>query len=158
MEARLPAAVGPGPTLRPSSSSTRSQGSLTRNGEGEEHPYELLPAQPGVGQIILQAKPIVIPVFVNGLPNALVRGLADTYSKNARREKPIIITFGQELDYSEYVSQKPRATLYKRCSDRLLTEVAALGEREHALRAACANGEISDDDPGWVVNRLAVRG
>lgn len=126
-------------------------------GKGSD-PYQLLPAQPGVGQIILQARPIVIPAFVNGLPNALVRGVADTYSKNARREKPIIITFGQEIDYSEFLSQKPRATLYKRCADRILAGVAALGERERALRAACANGEISDEDPGWVVNRLAARG
>ncbi len=111
-----------------------------------------------MGQIILQSRPIVVPVFVNGLPNDIVRGVADTYGKNARREKPIIISFGQEIDYSDYLSQKPRATLYKRSSDRLLTAVAALGERERALRAACANGEISDDDPGWVVNRLAVRG
>jgi 1-acyl-sn-glycerol-3-phosphate acyltransferase len=121
-------------------------------GKGPD-PYELLPAHPGVGQFVLQARPIAVPVFVNGLPNDILRGLADTYRKNARRDHPIIISFGQPFDYEEMATQKPRATLYKRCADLMLQEVRALGERERELRAACARGEIPDDDPGWLVNR-----
>ncbi|HTM21537.1 MAG TPA: 1-acyl-sn-glycerol-3-phosphate acyltransferase, partial [Kofleriaceae bacterium] len=37
-------------------------------GKGPD-PYELLPAQPGVGQLIRRARPTVLPVWVNGLSN-----------------------------------------------------------------------------------------
>lgn len=126
-------------------------------GKGPD-PYELLPAHPGVGQIVLQSRPLAVPVFVNGLPNDLLSGFADTYRKNARREHAIIISFGQPFDYAEMAKQKPRATLYKRCADAILTEVRALGERERALRAACLRGDIGDDDPNWLMNRTRVAG
>lgn len=125
-------------------------------GKGPD-PYELLPAQPGAGQIMLQARPIVVPLFINGLSNDIPSALGDTYRKNARRENPIIISFGQAFDYSEFLTQKPRATLYKRCADLLLNEVRTLGERERGLRAACTVGEIDDSDPAWLRNRLAAR-
>lgn len=121
-------------------------------GKGPD-PYELLPAQPGVGQMVLQAKPIVVPVFINGLPNDLRRGVGDTYRKNARRDHPIIISVGKELDYSELTDKKPRAALYKRCADKLLASIRELGERERAIREACARGDIGDDDPNWVSQR-----
>ncbi|HXE58864.1 MAG TPA: lysophospholipid acyltransferase family protein, partial [Gemmatimonadales bacterium] len=39
-------------------------------------PYQFLPPQPGVGRLIHQARPAVVPVFVAGLGNDLVRQLA----------------------------------------------------------------------------------
>lgn len=125
-------------------------------GKGTD-PYELLPAQPGVGQIVLNARPVVVPVFINGLPNDVVAGVRDTYRQDACREHPIIICFGEPFDYSEFLSKKPRVTLYKHCSDKILGEVAKLGERERELRAACARGRIPAHDPGWLRNRLVAR-
>ncbi len=121
-------------------------------GKGPD-PYELLPAQPGVGQIVLHARPTVIPIFINGLPNSLGRGISDTWRKNARREHPTIICIGAPLDYSEYTTKKPRAALYKRCADKMLAASATLAEHERELRAACARGDIDDDDRGWLTNR-----
>jgi 1-acyl-sn-glycerol-3-phosphate acyltransferase len=121
-------------------------------GKGPD-PYQLLPAQPGVGQIVLQAKPIVVPVFINGLPNNFKSGVLDTYRPGARRDNPIIIVAGNELDYSQFTKQKPRASLYKRCSDYMLDAVRPLAERERELRAACSRGEIGDGAPGWLLNR-----
>lgn len=120
-------------------------------GKGPD-PYELLPAQPGVGQMVLQGRPIVAPVFINGLPNDFRHGVGDTYRKNARRDYPIIICFGEELDYGELASQKPRASLYKRCADKMNETIRGLSEREREIRAACARGEIADSDPGWLKN------
>jgi 1-acyl-sn-glycerol-3-phosphate acyltransferase len=121
-------------------------------GKGPD-PYQLLPAHPGVGQIALRALPVTVPVFINGLPNDLTRGIGDTFRKDARREHPIIICFGQEFDYGDLTTEKPRATLYKRCADQILDQVRALGEREREIRDACMRGEIGDDDPGWLTNR-----
>lgn len=126
-------------------------------GKGPD-PYEFLPAQPGVGQIVLQARPLVVPVFINGLPNDIRRGVGDTLRKDARREHPIIICVGQPLDYSEFTGKKPRAALYKRCADKMLAASAALAPREREIRAACARGEVADDDPGWLVNRMGGAG
>jgi 1-acyl-sn-glycerol-3-phosphate acyltransferase len=122
-------------------------------GKGPD-PYDLLPAQPGVGQIVLHARPIVVPVFVNGLPQGnIVQGIADTFRPNARRDHPVIICYGQSLDYSALVARKPRAALYKKCADLMRMAIVGLTGRERALRDACARGEITDDDPGWIVPR-----
>lgn len=125
-------------------------------GKGPD-PYELLPAQPGVGQIVLQARPIVVPVFINGLPNDLKHGVFDSYKQNARRDNPVIAVFGQELDYSELTAKKPRAALYKQCSDKMRTAIAELSVRERELRAACASGAISADDANWLPARTHRR-
>jgi len=123
----------------------------TRN-KGSD-PYSLLPAQPGIGQIVLQARPLVVPAFVNGLSNSYVEDITSTYRKDIRRDNPVIIVYGQPLDYSDLSAQKPRAALYKKMSDRIRDHIIELGERERDLRERCARGEIGDDDPGWVANR-----
>lgn len=120
-------------------------------GKGPD-PYQLLPAQPGVGQVVLQARPLVVPAFVNGLSNSYVQDITDTYRKGIRRERPIVIAFGDPVDYSDLAQQKPRAALYKRTADRIRDAIAALGEREREIRAACARGEIPDAHPNWVMN------
>jgi 1-acyl-sn-glycerol-3-phosphate acyltransferase len=89
----------------------------TRN-KGSD-PYDLLPAQPGIGQIVLQAHPVVVPAFIGGLSNSYVKDITATYRSGIRRENPVIIAFGDPLDYSDLAAQKPRAALYKRMSDRI---------------------------------------
>lgn len=117
-------------------------------------PYTLLPAQPGVGQIVLQAKPLVVPLFVNGLPNDIRLGIAATYEPNARRDNPVIVTFGEPLDYAEFTKKKPRAALYKRCADKMNQAILSLSDHERELRAACANGDIDDEHPNWLRNHM----
>jgi 1-acyl-sn-glycerol-3-phosphate acyltransferase len=120
-------------------------------GKGPD-PYHLLPAQPGVGQVVLQARPLVVPAFVNGLSNSYLQDITDTYRKDIRRERPIVIAFGDPVDYSDLAQQKPRAALYKRTADRIRGAILALGEREREIRAACLRGEIPDEHPNWVMN------
>jgi 1-acyl-sn-glycerol-3-phosphate acyltransferase len=127
----------------------------TRN-KGSD-PYDLLPAQPGVGQIVLQARPVVVPAFVNGLSNSYVEDITSTYRRDIRRDNPVIVACGNALDYADLAAQKPRAALYKKMSDRIRAAILELGAREKELRAQCAAGEIDDSDPRWSTNR-AVRG
>ena len=116
-------------------------------------PYKLLPAQPGVGQIILKARPLVVPVFINGLSNSYASDIRDNYRPGIRRDGPIIIVFGEPLDYEDLAAQRPRAALYKRTADRVLEAIAALGPREKELRELCRTGVITEDDPGWMMGR-----
>jgi len=115
-------------------------------------PYELLPAQPGIGQMILHAKPIVVPLFINGMTNDIVSEVRHLRGYEARRKRPIIAMFGEPVDYSQYTKKKPRLVLYKKTSDLVMKHIAKLSEQERALRARIVAGDIGDDDPGWLSN------
>jgi 1-acyl-sn-glycerol-3-phosphate acyltransferase len=121
-------------------------------GKGPD-PYEMLPAQPGIGQIALNAKPIVLPVFIQGLSNNFAGDVVENYKPGIRRRRPIIVIMGKPVDYSAFTTSKPRVTLYKKCADLIREKILELAPRERELRAQCLAGEIHDDDPRWIVNR-----
>lgn len=125
-------------------------------GKGPD-PYEMLPAQPGVGKVALLAKPTVVPAFINGLSNNVIHEIRSTHTTAARREHPIISVFGPPVDYADLAAEKPRPTLYKKCADRFMAAVKKLSERERELRADMLAGRISDDDPRWLANRGASK-
>jgi 1-acyl-sn-glycerol-3-phosphate acyltransferase len=120
-------------------------------GKGPD-PYEMLPAQPGIGRIALQSKPIIIPIWINWLSNDFVRDTISNYQDGIRQRNPVIIIIGRPIDYSALTATKPRPALYKRCSDLMRAEILELSKRERVVRAMCASGEISDDDPCWLEN------
>lgn len=113
-------------------------------------PYDHLPAQPGIGQVVLKAKPLVVPVFVHGLSNDFLDSIRTSFRAEAKREQPIIVAFGEPVDYEEFTGKKPRATLYKRCADRIMESVAECGRTERDLRARIVSGDIALDAPGWL--------
>jgi len=120
-------------------------------GKGPD-PYELLPAQPGVGKMALLGKPIVIPAFIQGLPNDIVAGARNNYRPGIRRADPCILVYGEPIDYSDLLASKPRPTLYKKAADLFMKKVGALSVREREIREQCRTGVISDDHPGWLSN------
>ena len=103
-------------------------------GKGPD-PYQLLPAQPGVGQIALLSKATILPCFVNGLSNDVVGQLRANFRKGGKDGQPIIVVFGAPVDLGELAEGRPRPALYKRVADRILDEIRRLGERERELRA-----------------------
>jgi 1-acyl-sn-glycerol-3-phosphate acyltransferase len=119
----------------------------TRN-KGDD-PYELLPAQPGVGQLVLRARPIVVPMFIHGLDNDIVSAVRMSYRRDARRVNPITCVFGPPVDYSEFTGKTPRLALYKRVADRLHDAIRAVGEHEREVRAEIAAGQ-HDDSTAWL--------
>ena len=100
----------------------------TRNKSAD--PYSFLPAQPGVGKLIREANPQVIPVFIAGLCNNLPRQIA----RNWNREDVIRIHFGETLDLSAYLEKPDRLRTHKEIADFVLAKIAELGERDRALR------------------------
>ena len=94
-------------------------------------PYALLPAQPGVGRIIHQARVKVLPVFVNGLSNDLPKHLAGNATGTGEK---VIVAFGKPVELDDLYAENPSPRIYKKTSERTLEAVAALGEEERASR------------------------
>jgi 1-acyl-sn-glycerol-3-phosphate acyltransferase len=121
-------------------------------GKGPD-PYELLPAQPGVGKVALLGKPLVIPAFIHGLGNNIVEDIKWNFGSEARRSHAVITIFGMPIDYTDLLAEKPRPTLYKKCADRFMAEIKKLIEREKDIRAEIDSGRLGEDDPRWITNR-----
>lgn len=100
------------------------------------NPYELLPAQPGVGQIIYEAKPTVLPVFLNGLNNHLSRQIWGNFS---RKGTPVWIVFGKPLELAPFYERSNRLRTHKEIADFVLNEIARLGQRERECREGAVN-------------------
>jgi 1-acyl-sn-glycerol-3-phosphate acyltransferase len=98
-------------------------------GKGPD-PYDLLPAQPGVGQVIMRARPIVLPAWIHGMGNDTVREIAAGFT-GARK---ISCVFGPPVDFGLLLDATPRPAQYKRVADFVLAEIAKLGEIERARR------------------------
>ena len=104
----------------------------TRN--KSDDPYALLPAQGGVGRIIQasRGKATVVPVFINGLSNDLVRQVGGNYIK---RGAPVTVVFGKPIDFGEMLNQPPSPRLHRKISEHALDAIRALGEEDRAIRA-----------------------
>lgn len=96
--------------------------------------YALLPAQGGVGRIIQAARgrATVVPVFVNGLSNDIVRQVGSNYMKNGA---PITVVFGKPIDFEGMLDQAPSPRLHRKISEHALDAIRALGEEDRAIRA-----------------------
>jgi 1-acyl-sn-glycerol-3-phosphate acyltransferase len=97
-----------------------------------DDPYTLMPAQPGVGKLVLEARPRVLPVFINGLSNNFVKQVLDGLRGKA---DPIYLVFGEPLDLAVFDGLKSRLTTQKKVADRLREEIMKLGAEERRLRA-----------------------
>ncbi|HUS12803.1 MAG TPA: lysophospholipid acyltransferase family protein [Pyrinomonadaceae bacterium] len=100
----------------------------TRN-KGPE-PYSYLPAQPGIGKLIKDAAPQVIPVFIAGLGNDLPKQVLG----NWRGGEKIRIHFGPQLDVSSYLAKPDRARTYIEISKFVMSKIAELGEEDRRLQ------------------------
>jgi 1-acyl-sn-glycerol-3-phosphate acyltransferase len=99
-------------------------------GKGDD-PYEMLPAQPGIGRLIHRSGVTVLPVFVNGLLNDLPRQVTSNYDGTG---VPVHIVFGKPLDYGELSTQRGSPRVYRAIAERTLTAIAELGREESAHR------------------------
>lgn len=103
------------------------EGTRNRNPD----PYVPLPAQPGVGKLVMETWPIIVPAFINGLSNDIVADVAG----NFRRTKQVIAVFGEPIDLTPFRSMSNRLASHKRIADALLKRIYELGEEERAERA-----------------------
>ena len=100
-----------------------------------DDPYTFLPARPGVGRIIqaTRGRATVIPVFVNGLGNDIVRQVAGNYLKKGT---PVTIVFGEPVAFGDLLDGAPSPERHLRISEHALEAVRVLGDEERELRAS----------------------
>jgi 1-acyl-sn-glycerol-3-phosphate acyltransferase len=107
-------------------------------------PYQLLPAQPGAGEVALKSRPVVVvPAFVTGLSNKLLREIA----ANLRGRDPIVAVFGEPIDLSAFPAET-RLTHHKRCADLFCERISALMDEEKRTRAAAISASPERVRPG----------
>lgn len=91
-----------------------------------DDPYNFLPAQPGIGKVILNAEPQVIPVFIAGLGNDLPKQVFGNWTGGEK----VRIWFGEQIDLSKFHGKRDALRTHKEISDFLMTKIAELGERD----------------------------
>jgi 1-acyl-sn-glycerol-3-phosphate acyltransferase len=101
-----------------------------RNIEGG--PYDMLPAQPGIGKVIYTARPQVIPVFIAGLGNDLPKQIMGNWSGGEK----VRIWFGPPVDLSEFYDKGDRIRTHKEIADHLMTNIGELGNEDREWMAA----------------------
>ncbi len=80
----------------------------------------LQPALPGLGFVIAKTLAPVLPMRISGAHEALPRG------GNRLRFRPITITLGEPIYFTEIDLQPRTKELYQRLSDRVMNAIAAL--------------------------------
>ena len=91
-----------------------------------ENPYELLPAQPGVGAVIIKAKPQVVPVFIAGLGNDLPKQVLGNWTGGEK----VRIWFGAPVDLSAFYEKSDRLRTHKEIADFLMLKIGELAEKD----------------------------
>jgi 1-acyl-sn-glycerol-3-phosphate acyltransferase len=94
-------------------------------------PYSYLRPQPGVGRLIKDARPQVVPVFIAGLGNDLPKQVLG----NWRGGEPVRVHFGPALDLSDFYERRDSVRTYKEIADFCMSKIAELGEQDAAARA-----------------------
>lgn len=93
-----------------------------------DNPYELLPAQPGIGKVIYAARPQVIPVFIAGLGNDLPKQVLGNWTGGEQ----VRIWFGERVDLAEFYEKSDRLRTHKEIADFLMTKIGELAEKDRA--------------------------
>jgi 1-acyl-sn-glycerol-3-phosphate acyltransferase len=94
-----------------------------------DDPYSLLPAQPGVGKLIKESNPRVIPVFVAGLGNDIFRQMMANWTGG----EPIRVHFGRELDLTSFQNMQNHVRTYKMIGELIMEKIADLAEDDRQL-------------------------
>jgi 1-acyl-sn-glycerol-3-phosphate acyltransferase len=96
-----------------------------------DDPYSYLRPQPGLGKLIKEANPQVVPIFIAGLGNNLAKQVLGNWFGGPR----IRIHFGKQLDLSEFVAKKDHVRTYKEIGEFVMSKIAELGEVDRELYA-----------------------
>lgn len=99
-----------------------------------DNPYELLPSQRGLGQLVHGTTAKVIPVFINGLrTSGLRRQVVSNFDGSG---DPIVVVFGEPIDYSELREKKPSIKVHAAIAEKAVEAIRELGDEERSIRAS----------------------
>jgi 1-acyl-sn-glycerol-3-phosphate acyltransferase len=91
-----------------------------------DNPHEFLPAQPGVGAVIIKAQPQVIPVFITGLGNDLPKQILGNWTGGEK----VRIWFGASVDLSEFYEKRDSLRTHKEIGDFVMLKIGELAEND----------------------------
>ncbi len=91
-----------------------------------DNPYKFARAQPGVGKVIMEAHPQVIPVFIAGLGNDLPKQILGNWTGGEK----IRVWFGEEIDLNGFYEQRNSLRTHKKIADFIMEKVGDLGEKD----------------------------
>jgi len=94
-----------------------------------DDPYSLLPAQPGVGKVLLNANPQVIPVFIAGLGNHLPKQILGNWTGGEK----VRIWFGDKIDLSRFQGRRDSLRTHKEIADHLMIKIGELAEKDRSF-------------------------
>ena len=96
-----------------------------------DNPYSFLPAQPGIGKVVYESHPQIIPVFIAGLGNDLPKQILG----NWRGGEKIRIWFGETVDLSEFYAKGDRLRTHKEIADFLMSKISDLGKNDKEMQS-----------------------
>jgi 1-acyl-sn-glycerol-3-phosphate acyltransferase len=96
----------------------------TRNKSGDT--YSFLRPQPGVGRLIKEANPQVVPVFIAGLGNNLPKQVLGNWFGGDK----VRIHFGPKINLAEFMAKKDHLRTYKEIGELLMSKIGELGEQD----------------------------
>lgn len=108
-----------------------------------DDPYEFLPAQPGVGKIIMASRPQVIPVFIAGLGNDLPKQILG----NWRGGEKVRLHFGEPVELSEFYEKRDSLRTHKEIGDFLMTKIGELGAADRLMFAGQNSNILKSQTP-----------
>jgi 1-acyl-sn-glycerol-3-phosphate acyltransferase len=94
----------------------------------DDDPYSFLPAQPGIGKVIYEAQPQVVPVFITGLRNELAKQVLGNWTGGEK----VRIWFGEPIELTEFYTKRDSLRTHKEISDFLMKKIGELGEKDQA--------------------------
>jgi len=103
----------------------------------DDDPYTFLPAKPGVGRVIQMARVPVVPVFVNGLGNDLVKQVRGNFDGSGEK---VAIVFGKPIDFGDLLNEPPSPHLHRMIAEYCMEAISHLAEEERSLRSCGALG------------------
>ncbi len=106
------------------------EGTRNRNPD----PYTFLPPHAGVGRLILEARPQVVPVFVAGLGNSVLEILR----RRLRGGERIRLRFGPALDGAGWAALPLTSAASRTVAEQVMAAVRLLGEQDRLAMAATA--------------------
>jgi 1-acyl-sn-glycerol-3-phosphate acyltransferase len=101
----------------------------TRNKSADSYSY--LRPQPGVGKLIKDANPQVVPVFIAGLGNNLPKQVLGNWLGGEK----IRIHFGKQLDLSSFMAKKDHVRTYKEIGEFVMSKISELGDVDRELHS-----------------------
>src|SRR6266436_9149642 len=108
----------------------------TRN--KNDDPYSFLRPQPGLGKLIKEANPQVVPVFIAGLGNNLPKQVLGNWFGGPK----IRVHLRKQLDLSRFVAKKDHVRTYKEIGEFVMSKIGELGEGDRAL----SRNELTTED------------